>query len=45
MDRRAFVEQLCRFDTTDGNEAHAQVWLRDRLEALGFETYEWVADP
>ncbi|WP_255198602.1 ArgE/DapE family deacylase [Halorarius litoreus] len=45
MDRRAFIERLLAFDTTDGNEAPAQRWLRDRLDELGFETYEWTADP
>jgi len=45
MDRRAFVERLLRFDTTDGNEAPAQAWLRERFADLGFETYEWTADP
>jgi acetylornithine deacetylase len=43
-DLRAFVEDLLRFDTTDGNEAPAQAWLADRLAELGFETYEWEAD-
>jgi acetylornithine deacetylase len=41
---RAFIERLLRFDTTDGAEAPAQRWLRDRLDELGFETYEWTAD-
>ena len=45
MDRRAFVERLLQFDTTHGTEAPAQTWLRDRLDELGFETYEWTADP
>jgi acetylornithine deacetylase len=45
MDRRAFLERLLAFDTTDGDEAPAQRWLRDRLDELGFETYEWTADP
>ncbi|WP_276255916.1 M20/M25/M40 family metallo-hydrolase [Halomontanus rarus] len=41
---RDFAERLLRFDTTDGNERAAQEWFRDRLEALGFETYTWTAD-
>lgn len=45
MDRRAFVERLLRFDTSAGNEEPAQAWLRDRLDDLGFEVYEWTADP
>jgi len=43
-DLRAFTERLLRFDTTGGAEAPAQRWLRDRLDELGFETYEWTAD-
>ncbi|WP_255170722.1 ArgE/DapE family deacylase [Natrononativus amylolyticus] len=42
---RTFLERLCRFETTAGSEAEAQTWVRDRLEAFGFETYEWEADP
>ncbi len=42
---RSFVDELCRFETTDGNEAPAQQWLRDYLESAGFETYQWEADP
>jgi acetylornithine deacetylase len=45
MDRRAFVEELVEYDTTAGNEAPAQQWLRERLDALGFDTFEWTADP
>jgi acetylornithine deacetylase len=43
-DLRAFVGELLRFDTTGGDEARAQSWLRDRLDAFGFETFDWVAD-
>lgn len=43
-DLRAFTERLLRFDTTDGNEAPAQEYVRERLADLGFETYEWTAD-
>ncbi|XVH32980.1 M20/M25/M40 family metallo-hydrolase [Haloferacaceae archaeon DSL9] len=43
MDLDSFTEQLLRFDTTDGNEAAAQAWLRDRLDEFGFDTYEWTA--
>ncbi|SFR63330.1 acetylornithine deacetylase [Halogeometricum rufum] len=39
-----FVDEFLRFDTTDGNEAAAQAWFRDRLEAFGFDVYEWRAD-
>ena len=42
---RSFTERLLRFETTAGNEAPAQEWFRERLEAFGFETYEWVAEP
>ncbi|SFK59240.1 acetylornithine deacetylase [Halogranum rubrum] len=43
-DIRTFTEELLRFDTTDGDEADAQTWVRERLNELGFETYEWTAD-
>jgi len=43
-DVRAFLDELLRFDTTGGNEAPAQAWLRERLAAFGFDTYEWTAD-
>ncbi|UPV76082.1 M20/M25/M40 family metallo-hydrolase [Halorussus limi] len=43
-DLREFAEELLRFDTTDGHEAPAQAFVRERLDALGFETYEWTAD-
>ena len=42
---REFVADLIRFETTDGEEAPAQTWLKRELESLGFSTYEWVADP
>jgi len=41
---REFLDELLRFDTTGGNEAPAQAWLRERFESYGFETYEWTAD-
>lgn len=44
-DRRAFVEQLLAFDTTDGQEAPAQDWFETQLAEYGFETYRWEADP
>ncbi|ADJ13405.1 ArgE/DapE family deacylase [Halalkalicoccus jeotgali] len=44
VDRRAFVERLLAFDTTDGNEAPAQEWFGCRLDELGFETYHWKPD-
>jgi acetylornithine deacetylase len=43
-DLREFLEELLRFDTTGGNEAPAQAFVRERLAELGFETYEWTAD-
>ncbi|ELY50297.1 ArgE/DapE family deacylase [Natronorubrum bangense] len=42
---RSFADELCRFETTAGNEAAAQRWLADTLEEWGFETYQWEADP
>ena len=44
-DLRDLTTRLCSFDTTDGNEAAAAEWLRDRLADAGFETYAWEADP
>ncbi|MFU8867089.1 ArgE/DapE family deacylase [Natronococcus sp.] len=41
---RSFADELCRFETTAGNEAPAQEWLRERLVEWGFETYSWEAD-
>ena len=43
-DLREFAEELLRYDTTRGDEAPAQRFVRERLDALGFETYEWTAD-
>ncbi|UPW02185.1 M20/M25/M40 family metallo-hydrolase [Halorussus gelatinilyticus] len=43
-DLREFAEELLRFDTTGGDEAPAQEFVRERLDELGFETYEWTAD-
>jgi acetylornithine deacetylase len=43
-DLREFTEGLLRFDTTEENEAPAQQFVRERLDDLGFETYEWTAD-
>jgi acetylornithine deacetylase len=42
---RAFAERLVAFETTAGNEAPAQSWLRERLAELGFETVTWTPDP
>jgi acetylornithine deacetylase len=39
-----FTDELLGFDTTDGNEAPAQQWFRDRLAEFGFETHSWYAD-
>jgi acetylornithine deacetylase len=41
---REFTEQLLRFRSISGDEAAAADWLDDRLDALGFETYEWTAE-
>ncbi|MFD1644065.1 M20/M25/M40 family metallo-hydrolase [Haloarchaeobius litoreus] len=43
-DLREFFDELLRFDTTDGGEAPAMDWLRERFDEFGFETYEWTAD-
>ncbi|WP_158055364.1 M20/M25/M40 family metallo-hydrolase [Halorussus halophilus] len=43
-DLRAFVEDLLCFDTTGGEEAPANEWFREQLDAMGFETYAWTAD-
>lgn len=42
---RAFVGDLLRFRTTDGDEERAQAWIESELDGLGFATYEWRADP
>lgn len=44
MDLSVFVDTLLRFESTDGAEAPAQTWFKNRLEELGFQTYEWTAD-
>ncbi|PSP61470.1 peptidase M20 [Halobacteriales archaeon QH_8_64_26] len=41
---RELAAELCRFDTTGGNERPAQEYFRDRLREHGFETYTWTAD-
>jgi acetylornithine deacetylase len=41
---RTFVERLCSFDTTGGNEGPAQEWFAERLSEMGFETYEWTTN-
>jgi acetylornithine deacetylase len=43
-DLGSFVDRLLRFETTDGDEAPAQSWMKERLEEFGFETHEWTAD-
>ena len=43
-DLREFLDELLRFDTTDGGEGPAQEWLRERFEEWGFDTYRWTAD-
>ena len=44
FDLREFTDRLCRFRSTAGREAVAAEWVRERLDALGFETYAWDAD-
>ncbi|WP_049947908.1 M20/M25/M40 family metallo-hydrolase [Candidatus Halobonum tyrrellensis] len=44
MDLYEFVDRLCRFETTDGEEAEAAAWTREQFDAFGFDTYEWEAD-
>ncbi|MFD1513043.1 M20/M25/M40 family metallo-hydrolase [Halomarina rubra] len=44
-DLRAFVERLVSFESTPGAEAGVQSFVRGHLDALGFETDEWEADP
>ena len=44
MEMRTFAERLIEFPTVDGGEAEAAAWTRERLDDLGFETYEWEAD-
>jgi len=44
MDIRTFTERLIESRTVDGGEADAAAWAREQLDALGFETYEWLAD-
>ncbi|MFC5971257.1 M20 family metallopeptidase [Halomarina salina] len=44
-DLRSFVERLVSFESTPGAEAGVQSFVRGHLDALGFETYEWEADP
>ncbi|WP_373188905.1 M20/M25/M40 family metallo-hydrolase [Halolamina sp.] len=45
MDLRTLTERLIAFDTTQGQEADAAAWFRAQLDDLGFETYQWEADP
>ncbi len=42
---RGFAADLCGFASTAGQEAAAAEFVGDRLDALGFETYAWDADP
>ncbi|WP_053948821.1 M20/M25/M40 family metallo-hydrolase [Halolamina sediminis] len=44
MEMRTFAERLIEFPTVGGGEAEAAAWTRERLDDLGFETYEWAAD-
>jgi acetylornithine deacetylase len=41
---RETVEGLVSFASYPGDEAPVQSWLRDRLDGLGFRTYEWEPD-
>ena len=45
FDMRAFAADLCRFASTAGAEAAAADFVEGELDALGFETYAWDADP
>lgn len=45
FDMRAFAADLCRFASTAGEEAAAADFVEGELDALGFETYAWDADP
>jgi len=45
FDMRAFAADLCGFASTAGEEAAAADFVEERLDALGFETYAWDADP
>lgn len=44
-DHREFAKRFLEFDTTSGNEAPAQKWFKAQLSELGFETFQWEADP
>ena len=41
---REFASSLVEFESTTGSEAEISAWLADRLDAFGFEVYEWTAD-
>ncbi|WP_435096499.1 M20/M25/M40 family metallo-hydrolase [Halorubrum sp. N11] len=45
FDMRAFAAALCRFASTAGEEAAAADFVEAELDALGFETNAWDADP
>ncbi|MGQ3329904.1 M20 family metallopeptidase [Halorubrum sp. FL23] len=45
FDMRAFAADLCRFASTAGEEAAAADFVEGELDALGFETHAWDADP
>ncbi|MDB2238679.1 M20/M25/M40 family metallo-hydrolase [Halorubrum ezzemoulense] len=45
FDMRAFAAELCRHQSTAGEEAAAAAFVAERLADLGFETYAWDADP
>jgi acetylornithine deacetylase len=45
FDMRAFAADLCRYRSTAGEEAAAAAFVGERLADLGFETYDWDADP
>ena len=42
---RAFAADCCRFASTAGEEAAVAEFVERELDALGFETYTWDADP
>jgi 5-methyltetrahydropteroyltriglutamate--homocysteine methyltransferase len=42
---REALETFVSYASYPGEEAPVQSWFRDRLDDLGFETYEWQPDP
>ncbi len=42
---RELAERLVAFSSTTGEERAANEWFREQLDAFGFDTYRWEADP